>query len=504
MTFTKYFLIAVFLLFSQNLKAQVLEIPQDTVITTYHKGTFNGRPLQYTAETGMQPFWNEKGEVKATLHYTYYHLSEDKKAKQNLAERPLLISFNGGPGSASVWMHIAYTGPVLLNIDAEGHPVQPYGIRENPYSVLDVADILYVNPVNTGYSRTVTKKDEKVNRQDFFGINADIQYLGSWLNTFIGRHNRWLSPKYLIGESYGGTRVSGLAYELQAKHWVYLNGVILVSPADYKSYAADSPVSDALNLPYFTATAWYHQQLSPDFQSKQLSEILPEVEDFTVNQLMPALSRGGFLSEQEKEDLSSKIATYTSLDKRDILQQNLAVSTRFFWKTLLKNEKGMTIGRLDSRYFGIDRKDMGTSPEYNPEITSWLHAFTPAINYYMREKLNFKTDIKYNVFGPVHPWNKENNHTRDNLRKAMAANPYLKVLFQTGYYDGATTYFNSKYTMWQIDPSGKLKDRFEFHTYPSGHMMYLRLEDLKAATNHLREFIVGSMENAQHSPAKYD
>ncbi len=164
----------------------------------------------------------------------------------------------------------------------------------------------------------------------------------------------------------------------------------------------------------------------------------------------------------------------------------------------------MTIGRLDSRYFGIDKKDTGISPEYNPELTSWLHAFTPAINYYMRETLRFKTDIKYNMFGPVHPWNKENNHTRDNLRKAMTANPYLKVLFQTGYYDGATTYFNSKYSMWQIDPSGKLQDRFRLYAYPSGHMMYLREKDLKAATGHLRDFIVESMENAQQLPAKYD
>ena len=479
-------LLFVFLFLSGcTIYAQKRIIPVDTTVVTKHTTTIKGTKLNYTATTGTQPVWDEKGNPIATLYYTYYK----RDNTGNLAKRPLLISFNGGPGSASVWMHVAYTGPKVLNIDEEGYPVQPYGVHNNSNSVLDVADIVYVNPVNTGYSRTITKKDEKVNRDLFFGINADIKYLAEWLNTFITRNNRWLSPKYLIGESYGGTRVSGLALELQEKQWMYLNGVVLVSPADYNVFNSDSPISSSLNLPYFTAAAWHHKVLSKDLQSKDLLEILPEVEKFTIADLMPALAKGGSISISEKNKIAEKMSYYSGISKKSIEQHNLVVPTNFFFFFLLRDKTGYTIGRLDSRYLGLDKTEAGTRPDYSPELTSWLHSFTPAINYYIREHLKFKTDVKYNMFGPVHPWDSRNNNTRDNLRKAMAQNPYLNVLFQSGYYDGATTYFNAKYTMWQIDPSGKMKNRLSFKGYRSGHMMYLRKEDLKTANDDLRNFI---------------
>jgi carboxypeptidase C (cathepsin A) len=398
-------------------------------------------------------------------------------------------------------MHVAYTGPKVINIDDEGYPVQPYGVHENDYSILDVADIVYVNPVNTGYSRTIPESGEEVERELFFGINADIKYLAEWLTTFVTRNERWTSPKYLIGESYGGTRVSGLALELQEKQWMYLNGVILVSPADYNVFNSDSPISSSLNLPYFTAAAWYHKALPSALQQKDLLEILPEAEEFALNILMPALARGGSLSLEEKQKFAAKISYYSGLSETSIMQHNLDVPPRFFWKELLRDKTGNTIGRLDSRYLGLDRTEAGSRPDYSPELTSWLHSFTPAINFYLREHLNFKTDIKYNMFGSVHPWDDKDNNTRDDLRQAMAENPYLNVMFQSGYYDGATTYFNSKYTMWQIDPSGKLKDRLSFKGYRSGHMMYLRKADLKTANEDIREFIENSLPNGKS--AKY-
>ena len=448
----------------------------------------NGQKVDYTATTGTQPVWDAEGMPIATLYYTYY----ERKNGGDFGKRPLVMSFNGGPGSASVWMHVAYTGPKVLNIDEEGYPVQPYGVQDNPFSILDVADIVFVNPVNTGYSRTIPMSGKEVDRDKFFGINADIKYLAEWLNTFVSRHNRWLSPKYLIGESYGGTRVSGLALELQNRQWMYLNGVILVSPADYKSYGADNAISAALNLPYMTAAAWHHKVLPAELQNQDLLDILPEVEDYTINSVMPALAKGGFISENERSNVADKMAFYSGLSKSSILQHNLDVPTRFFWKELLRDEKGQTIGRLDSRYLGIDKSDAGIRPDYSAELTSWLHSFTPAINYYIREHLNFKTDIKYNMFGPVNPWDRRNDNTRDNLRQAMAQNPYLNVMFQSGYFDGATTYFNAKYTMWQLDPSGKMKERLNFKGYRSGHMMYLRREDLETANNDLRQFIINT------------
>lgn len=481
----------------QHLMAQEVHLPIDTTVVTTHTATIKGNKISYTATVGMQPVWDENGKPIAALNYTYYKRSD----VSDVSRRPLLISFNGGPGSASVWMHIAYTGPKVLNIDAEGYPIQPYGVHDNPNSVLDVCDIVYVNPANTGYSRMIPMNGKEVDRDQFFGINADIKYLAEWLNTFVTRNNRWLSPKYIIGESYGGTRVAGLAGALQNQQWMYLNGVIMVSPADYNIFNSDRPIANALNLPYFTATAWYHQALPEKLQQQDLLDILPESEDFTLNKLMPAIAKGGFIDTQEREQIAEQMAYYSGLSKNDILDNNLNVPSGYFWKNLLKDKQGLTIGRLDSRYKGLDAKLAGTQPDYNAELDAWLHAFTPAINYYMHEHLQFKTDLKYNMFGPVHPWNTDDNNTRENLRLAMAQNPYLHVMVQSGYYDGATTYFGAKYTMWQIDPSGKMKDRMEFHGYRSGHMMYLRQEDLKTANDDLRKFIQNTTPNGK--AAKY-
>jgi len=477
--------------------AQKIELPVDTMVTTGHSVNIKGININYTAQTGTQPVWNEAGNPVASLFYTYYKRSDIK----NTENRPLVISFNGGPGSASVWMHIAYTGPRILKIDNEGFPVQPYGIKENPFSILDVADIVYVNPVNTGYSRLINKGKDTINRKEFFGTNADIKYLADWVNTFVTRNSRWLSPKYLIGESYGTNRVSGLALELQNSQWMYLNGVILVSPTEL-GIERDGPVEIANRLPYFAAAAWYHKRLSPALQNKDLDELLPEVENFTINSLLPVLMKGGFIAEDKKQEIAAQMASYSGIPKKVFLQNNLAVPFRYFWKELMREEGGYTIGRLDSRYLGIDSKTSGDSPDYNAELTSWLHSFTPAINHYLREELKFKTDIKYNMFGPVHPWDRSDDNTGENLRQAMAQNPNLDVMIQSGYFDGATTYFNAKYTMWQLDPSGKMQDRLRFKGYRSGHMMYLRSEDLKKANEDIREFIENSLPKEGDS-AKY-
>lgn len=466
------------------LTAQDRMLPVDTNVITNHSTTINGQKINYTAKCGTHPVWDDDGKVIASLFYTYY--TRDGIADRT--KRPLVISFNGGPGSASVWMHIAYTGPQVLNVDSEGFPVQPYGVHENPHSVLDVADIVFVNPVNTGYSRIIDKEAKK---ETFFGVNADVKYLAEWINSFVTRNNRWLSPKYLIGESYGTTRVSGLALELQNRQWMYLNGVILVSPTRL-GIERDGPVISANRLPYFAAAAWYHKMLPAALQNKELEDMLPEVEEYAINELIPAIAMGGFLSDTDKKAIAKKMAYYSGLSEKVILQHNLDVPTSFFWKELMR-EKGLTVGRLDSRYTGIDKTTAGTRPDFNSELTSWLHSFTPAINFYLREKLNFKTDIKYNMFGPVRPWDRSGDNTGENLRQAMAQNPFLKVMIQSGYYDGATSYFDAKYTMWQLDPSGRMRDRLSFKGYRSGHMMYLRAEDLKLSNDHLRDFIKNSI-----------
>ena len=452
----------------------------DSSIVTRHQVVIKGKTIPYTATAGSIPVWDEEGRPVAGVFYTYY----ERDDVTDRTTRPLVISFNGGPGTPSVWMEIGYTGPRLVNVDNEGYPLQPYGVKDNSNSILDVADIVYVDPVNTGYSRIVNKETPG---SKFYGVNEDIKYLAEWISTFVTRKNRWASPKFLIGESYGTTRVSGLALELQDAQWMYLNGVILVSPTDL-GIARGGPVEEALKLPYFAATAWYHNMLSPDLQHKELTVFLPEVEDFTINELIPALSKGGFLDSAKRSAIAVKIARYSGIPQKVVIDNNLNVSYDLFWKELLR-EKGFTIGRLDSRYKGIDRQSYGSSPDYNAELTSWLHAFTPAMNIYLRNDLNYKTDLKYNMFGDVFPWDDKNDHTGENLRQAIAENPYLHLLIQSGYYDGACDYFNAKYSLWQLDPSGRLKNRLNWIGYKSGHMLYLRKDDRAIATEDLKKFI---------------
>ena len=486
---------------SSFIYCQDLKLPVDTIITSNHSTKIKNVTVDYLASTGTQPVWNSKGEVIASLFYTYYKRTDVKNSK----ERPLVISFNGGPGSASVWMHIAYTGPKILKIDSEGFPVQPYGVKDNPYSILDVADIVFVNPINIGYSRILKSMTKKEAADKFFGVNQDIEYLAEWISTFTTRTSRWKSPKYLVGESYGGVRVMGLAHELQQNQWLYLNGVVLVSPADYEYFYSDGDVIQLVgDFPYLSATAWYHQKLQIEYQSLGLEELIKISEKFAYNELLPAIAKGGFIDSETKNEIAKKIEDLTGVSFEDIIDNNLRISPSFFWKELLRDE-GFTIGRLDSRYKGIDSNDSGNYPEYSPELSAWDHAFTPAINSYIKEVLNFETDIKYNTWArgelSVRPWNSDNIRIRRNFREALAENPFLNVLIQSGYYDGATTFSAAKYTMQQVDPSGKLKDRFTFKGYESGHMMYLRREDLKKSNQDLRDFILKTITT--NKSAKY-
>ena len=317
------------------LLGQSRHMPADTSVVTKHKTTIGGKKVDYKATTGTQPVWNDDGHPIAAVHYTYYERTDIKKDPS----RPIMISFNGGPGSGSVWMHLAYTGPMILNVDDEGFPVQPYGVKSNPHSILDVADIVFVNPVNTGFSRILDKDTKK---ETFFGVNADIAYLAEWINTFIQRVNRWESPKYLIGESYGTTRVSGLAAALQGRQWMYINGVILVSPTelgiDSGSGRRAGPLGAALRLPYFTAAAWYHNKLPRDLQRKDLLDVLDEAEDYAINELIAVIAKGGFVNERERKSAAAPMARYSGISEESILSYNLDVPTSFYWKELLREE----------------------------------------------------------------------------------------------------------------------------------------------------------------------
>ncbi len=465
----------------------------DEPVVTQHSARINGQNVSYTAEAGWLPI-REEGKIAAKMFYIAY----TRNGVQDKSARPLIFSFNGGPGTASVWMHMGYTGPRRVVYDDDGFALMPPGgLEDNPHSILDVADIVYIDPVDTGFSRMV--EGEQLHR--YHGTMADIESVGEFIRLFTLRKDRWMSPKFLIGESYGTTRASGLAGYLLDRHQLYLNGVILVSMTGLNVDAGED-VSYATSLPHLAATAWYHGQLSQDLQSMPLRAFLDEVEAFAMSDYLQALVQGDRLDDGERADIAQRVARYTGLTADYARSTNLRVNSRRFWKELLRDQR-LTVGRLDSRYLGVDRDAAGENPEYDPAMADWNGAFSDAVNRYLREELGYNPDLKYNVWGNVRPWNRDDGtNVGELLREAMRENPYLKVMVQGGYYDAATDYYSAVYTISHLQPGGEFRDRFRFSWYESGHMMYLRKPDLANANNDLREFIRWALEDVADYPRK--
>ena len=467
------------------------ELLPDEPVVTQHSMQINGQTVNYTVEVGWLPI-REDGEVVAKMGYIAY----TRDGIEDKSTRPLLFSFNGGPGTASVWMHMGYTGPRHVVYDDEGFAqMPPTGLEDNPHSVLDMTDIVYIDPIATGFSRMVEGQDE----HKYHGTLSDIQSVGELIRLYILRNNRWASPKFVVGESYGTTRASGLAGYLASSHQIYLNGVILVSMTGL-NVDAGQDVSYATALPHLAATAWYHRQLSNANQSRELREFLDEAEAFAMGDYVTALLKGDQISDAERDDIAGRVAAFTGVTPEYVLSTNLRISSRRFWKELLRDQR-LTVGRLDSRYLGIDRDAAGENPEYDPAIADWNGPFADAVNLYIREELQYNPDLKYNIWGPVRPWKRdENANVGDMLRQAMRNNPYLKVLIQGGYYDAATDYYSAVYTITHLQPGGEFKDRFRFSWYESGHMMYLRRPDLEKSNNDLRDFMMWAMESISDYP----
>jgi carboxypeptidase C (cathepsin A) len=463
-----------------TLLAQELDLLPHEPVVTQHTTTIRGETVRYTAEAGTLPI-REDGKVRARMFYVYY-----KRDNVPVGEaRPMVFSFNGGPGTASVWMHMGYAGPRRVQYDEEGFALRPpVGLEDNPHSILDVADIVYIDPVATGFSRMVEGEDE----HRYHGTLSDIESVGEFIRLFIVRKDRWDSPKFLIGESYGTTRASGLAGYLVDAHQIYLNGVILVSMTNL-NVEAGPDVRYATTLPQFAATAWYHRQLSPELQSRALRDLLDEVEAFAVSDYLPALVGGDRLPDAERRSVADEVARYTGVDPAYVLSANLRMDPRRYWKELLRDQR-LTVGRLDSRYVGVDRDAAGESPEYDPAMADWNGPFGNAVNLYLRRELGYDPDLEYFIWGDVRPWTRDEGvSVGEMLRAAMRDNPYMKVLIQGGYFDAATDYFSAAYTISHIQPGGEFRDRFRFAWHESGHMMYLRREDLESANQDLRDFI---------------
>ena len=471
--------------------------PQDQLSITQHSITIDQKEIHYTVTAGtiVLKEEQEKGsksygeKAKASVFFVAYTLDNTG----DTAKRPITFSFNGGPGSSSVWLHLGVLGPRCVETDQQGNLLQPpYRLIENQYSVLDQTDLVFIDPISTGFSRVVQGEEAK----QFHGFNKDIESIGDFIRLYTTRYQRWTSPKFLIGESYGTTRAAGLSGYLQERHGLYLNGIMLISSVlDFQTirFMNGNDLPYILYLPSFTATAWYHNLLDAELQV-DLHQTLKEVEAFAVGEYTLALMKGTDLPEDERQEITRKLVRYTGLPIDYIERADLRVNIMRFCKELLRAQ-GKTVGRFDSRFTGLDRDSVGERFEYDPSYTNILGPYTATLNDYLRSQLKFESDLAYEILTDrVHPWNYDTHQNQyvnvtDILRKAMTTNPYLKVFVASGYYDLATPYMATQYTFNHLGLDKSLQQNVSMSFYEAGHMMYVHQQSLIRLKKDLSCFI---------------
>lgn len=478
-------------------KTEAVPEPVEKIVQTQHRVTIGGEEIAYTATAGtivLKYEDEEKGEkAKATVFFVAY----SKDGVEDVASRPLTFSFNGGPGSSSVWLHLGVLGPRRVLLDDDGMPLPPPArLVNNDHSLLDQTDMVFIDPIGTGFSRSVP--GEKV--EQFHTFSEDLNSVGEFIRLYVTRYQRWSSPKFLIGESYGTTRAGGLAGHLQGRHGMYLNGIMLVSSVLNFQTLDMSPGNDLpyiLYLPAFTATAWYHQRLHQDLQ-EDLSRTLSEAEVFALNEYTLALMKGDKLTAGERDTIAAKLARYTGLSQAYIERSNLRIDIIRFCKELLR-DKRRTVGRLDSRFIGMDRDGVGESFEYDPSYSGIQGAYTGALNDYVRRDLNFESDLSYEILSmkvnSAWKYDKHENefvNVAETLRSAMTQNPFLKVFIANGYYDLATPYFATDYTVAHLGLDPSLHGNISMAYYEAGHMMYVHIPSLKRLKDDLTHFILSA------------
>jgi carboxypeptidase C (cathepsin A) len=453
-----------------------MDIQGVEVVKTSHVMTLAGKPLGYTAYTGYMHMKADTGKVLSKIFFTYY-----QKDGEDASKRPLTFTFNGGPGSASLWLHMGGVGPKRVVLKEDGTATSPpYAYVNNEYGWLDKTDLVFIDPVSTGFSRAVGQDASK-----YHGYVEDINSIGSFVTNFLSRYERWSSPKFLAGESYGTTRAAGLAKHLQDRHRIYINGVILISAVlnfGTNDYAIGNDLPRALYVPSYTAAAWYHKKLSPALQARPLADILKESEAWAIGEYASALIKGGWMSAAEKDAIAGKLAYWTGLSKELCLQANLRVDENRFYKALRRAD-GLSVGRLDARFTGRDFDDAGEYVDFDPSFANIDGPFTSTINDYLEKELKFKEEKVYNVFGDVYPWSYKNVQNKylnvaESLRDAMAKNPALKVYLGCGYYDFATPYFTALYDIEHMFLRPEQRSRVDIKMYESGHMYYIHKPSL--------------------------
>jgi len=479
---------------SQENEKQQNEMLEEKVVITKHATTINNTEIEYSVTTGTiilkEEDVDEGEKQKASIFYIAYTKNDAD------INRPVTFSFNGGPGSSSVWMHLGVLGPKRVLADEFGKPAgPPFKLIDNDFSLLDETDLVFIDPVSTGYSRSVPKEKP----EQYHNVKKDIESVGDFIRVWTTRNKRWTSPKFLIGESYGTTRAAGLAGYLHQRHGMYLNGIMFVSSIlnfITAQFHEGNDLPFILFLPSYTATAWYHKKLSGELQD-DLEKAVEQARAFAMKDYTLALMKGSALEGTERKQIVEKLAYYTGLSKTYIEGTNLRINIHRFCKELLR-EEGKTIGRLDSRFTGFDRDDVGETHEIDPSYSAILGSYTATMYDYIRRDLEYETDLPYEVLKSLYQsWKYENFqnqyvNTAKDLRLGFQLHPGLKVIVCNGYFDLATPFLATEYTFNHIPIPKYQQNNIKMTYYKSGHMMYAHSPSLKQLSKDLHKFIEDS------------
>jgi len=461
---------------------------KEKLVESKHNVVIDGQKLEYTARAGTILLRDETEKPTASIFYLAY----TKDGITNASRRPVTFSFNGGPGSSSVWLQLGLLGPRRILLQDDGTPLPPpYKFVDNEYSLLDETDLVFIDPVSTGYSRAVKPEDAR----KFHGVESDIESVAEFIRLYTTRNGRWGSPKFVIGESYGTTRAAGLSGALRDHLRMNVNGIMLVSTVlnfGTISFAPGNDLPYVLYLPTYAATAWFHKKLPPDLQSLPLRDVLDKAETFAVKDYHAALLRGAALAPEARHAIIQDLARLTGLSADYLDRADLRVPLNRFAEELLRTDNRV-IGRFDGRYKGYVRDRSAPGMEYDPSAEAVFSVFASAFNLYLHDELKYESDLPYEILTNVGPWNwGEQNRYLDvagTLADSLTRNPFLKVYVASGIFDLATPYFATRYTFDHLGIDPVLAKNVVMAEYTAGHMMYLNLPDLKKQKADLARFI---------------
>jgi carboxypeptidase C (cathepsin A) len=469
--------------------------PKEVTVVTDHSIRINGQTIAYKATAGSILIKNDAGEPTALIYYWAY----TKDNVTDLTQRPVSFLYNGGPGSSSIWVHMGAYGPRrVVTTNAAPTGSAPYQLVDNQYSILDKSDLVFIDPVGTGFSHAVGKAKDK----DFWGIDEDVQSLAKFVVEYITRNNRWNSPKFLIGESYGTFRSVALGDYLQSHDNMYLNGIVLMSSVldlGTISFYPGEDLAYVLYLPSYAATAWYHKELNP--RPANLPAFIKEVTHYAETTYADALMQGSNLSQTEKEAVAKQVSQYTGLSVNYLMSADLRVNLPQFMAEL-QRQRGLVTGRLDARFSGYSYDPLSEYGQYDPQSDALSGAFTAAFHTYISQELKFTQDRPYMVAanGAGRQWNWKRGgrggygfpgapNVEPDLKEALITNPHLYVQVENGYYDLATPFFETEYTMDHLDLPAELQSHVDLKYYEAGHMMYVQQASLEQLNANVGAFI---------------